>query len=227
VAQSAAYRSVIVSSQYALWLVGQLLRIRYSIRSYSTDDVFERDGQQCLILAPMHKSVLDPWLLMLSVNFRQFRSLIPVRILGTQDPRGALRSFMPLIRVLYWLGGVIKLPPEEQESRDLPEKLRGVLVALKHGDVVMIFPEGEIHRETEPPIGEFAPGVVYVHRRLDAPILPIAFWLSERSWWRRRCLVQLGHPVHIPKDLDQDAGASWLQKEVLALYRQLEKTANE
>jgi 1-acyl-sn-glycerol-3-phosphate acyltransferase len=207
--------------------MAQLLRLRYSIRSYSTDDVFERNGQRCLILAPMHKSVLDPWLLALSINFRQFRSLIPVRILGTQDPRGALRWFMPVIRILYWLVGVIKLPPEEQESRDLPEKLRGMLVALKHGDVVMIFPEGEIHRETEPPVGEFAPGVVYVHRRLGAPILPIALWLSERSWPRRRYLAQFGRPVHIPKDLDQDAGASWLQKEVLAMYRQLEKTAKE
>jgi 1-acyl-sn-glycerol-3-phosphate acyltransferase len=227
VAQSAAYRFVIVSSQYALWLIGQLLRTRYSIRSYSTHGVFERDGQHCLIIAPMHKSVLDPWLLMLSINFRQFRSLIPVRILGTQDPRGALRWFMPVIRILYWLGGVIKLPPEEHKSRDLPEKLRGMLVALKHGDVVMIFPEGEIHREREPPVGKFAPGVVYIHRRLGAPILPIALWLSDRGWPRRRCLVQIGQPVHIPEDLDQDAGASWLQKEVLQLYRLLEQRATQ
>jgi 1-acyl-sn-glycerol-3-phosphate acyltransferase len=134
---------------------------------------------------------------------------------------------MPVIRILYWLGGVIKLPPEEHKSRDLPEKLRGMLVALKHGDVVMIFPEGEIHREREPPVGKFAPGVVYVHRRLGAPILPIALWLSDRGWPRRRCLVQIGQPVHIPEDLDQDAGASWLQKEVLQLYRLLEQRATQ
>jgi 1-acyl-sn-glycerol-3-phosphate acyltransferase len=90
---------------------------------------------------------------------------------------------------MYWLGGVIELPPEDRDDRSLPEKLRGLLVALKHGDVVMIFPEGEIHSR-EPPVGKFAPGVVYVYRRLGAPIVPIAVWMSERRWPRRRYVVQ-------------------------------------
>jgi 1-acyl-sn-glycerol-3-phosphate acyltransferase len=125
---------------------------------------------------------------------------------------------MPLIKVLYWLGGVIELPPEDQSDRSLPEKLRGLLVALKHGDVVMVFPEGEIHREREPPVGKFAPGVVYVHRRLGAPIVPIATWMSRQSWPRRHYIVQFASPVRIPDNLDQDTAATWLQQQVLALY---------
>jgi 1-acyl-sn-glycerol-3-phosphate acyltransferase len=125
---------------------------------------------------------------------------------------------MPLIKVLYWLGGVIELPPEDQSDRSLPEKLRGLLVALKHGDVVMVFPEGEIHRERQPPVGKFAPGVVYVHRRLGAPIVPIATWMSRQSWPRRHYIVQFASPVRIPDNLDQDTAAAWLQQQVLALY---------
>jgi len=181
VAESVAYRSIVVASQYASWLFGQLLRVRYSIRCYCSTDLFESSAGHCLILAPNHKSYLDPWLLMVGLNFRDFRALVPVRILATQDPRGALRWFMPLLKIVFWLGGAIELPPEDRDDRSLPEKLRGLLVALKHGEVVMIFPEGEVWRQREPPIGKFAPGVIYVYKRLSAPILPIAVWKSERS----------------------------------------------
>ena len=130
---------------------------------------------------------------------------------------------MPVIKILYWLGGVIQLPPEDRDEGSLPVKLRGLLVALKHGDVVMMFPEGEIHRKREPPVGKFAPGVIYVHKRLGAPILPIAVWLSERSWPRRRYVVCFTRPVSIPADLDQDAGAAWLRERVLALYEEIKQ----
>jgi hypothetical protein len=65
-----------------------------------------------MILAPTHKTIFDPWLLMISLSFRQFRALAPVRVLATQDPLGPLKWFMPLIKIIYWLGGVIELPPK-------------------------------------------------------------------------------------------------------------------
>ena len=223
-AESVAYRSIIVASQYGSWLLGQLLRVRYSIHAHRPAELFEHRSEHCLILAPTHKSFLDPWLLMISLDYRHVRALVPVRILGTQDPRGALRWFMPLIKIMYRLAGVIELPPEDRDDRSLPEKLRGLLVALKHGDVVMIFPEGEIHRKRDPPVGTFAPGVVYVHRKLGSPIVPIAVWMSKQRWPRRRYVVQIGSPVRIPEDMDQDAGAAWLREQVLALYEQARQT---
>ena len=222
-AESVAYRSIIVASQSASWLLGQFLRVRYDVSAYGPAELFAARHNHCLILAPTHKSYLDPWLLMIGLPYRHFRSLVPVRTLATQDLRGALRWFMPLIKILYWLGGVIQLPPEQQSDRSLPEKLRGLLVALKHGDVVMIFPEGEIHREREPPVGEFASGVVYVHRKLRAPIVPIATWMSLEQWPRRRYTVQFGHPSYIPNKLDQEAGAARLRTEVLALSEEIRK----
>jgi 1-acyl-sn-glycerol-3-phosphate acyltransferase len=223
VAESIAYRSIIVASQYAFWFLGQVLRLRYSVKVYGPSDLFESRSEHCLILAPAHKSYLDPWLLMIGLRYRQFRAFVPVRALATQDPRGALRWFMPLIKIMYWLGGVIELPPEDRDDRSLPEKLRGLLVALKNGDEVMIFPEGEIHKKREPPVGKFAPGVIYVHKRLGAPIVPIAVWMSGRSWPRRRYVVYFRRPVHIPGQLDQDAGADWLREQVLALYDEIKR----
>ena len=219
-AESVAYRFIIVASQYASWLLSQLLRVRYSVHTYRPVDLFEHRSEHCLILAPTHQSFLDPWLLMISLDYRHVRALVPVRILGTQDPRGALKWFMPLIKIMYWLAGVIELPPDDRDDKSLPEKLRGLLVALKHGEVVMIFPEGKIHRERDPPVNKFASGVVYVHRRLGAPIVPIAVWMSKQRWPRRRYVVQIGRPIRIPEDMDQDAGAEWLRQQVSALYEQ-------
>ena len=220
--ESVAYRSILVASQSAFWLLGQLLRVRFSVSTLGPAELFKSNSTHCLILAPAHKSYLDPWLLMIGLRFGQFRALVPVRTLATQDPRGALQWFMPLIKILYWLGGVIELPPEDRDDKTLPEKLRGFLVALKHGDVVMIFPEGEIHREQEPPVGKFASGVVYVHRRLGAPVVPIAISVSEKSWPRRRYVVRFASPVHVPDNLDQEAGAVWLRQQVLALYDKIQ-----
>ena len=122
-----------------------------------------------------------------------------------------------MIKLIYKLEGVIELPPEEHDERSLPEKLRGMLVALHEGDVAAIFPEGEVWKKREPSVGEFAPGVVYLHRKSGAPIVPVAVWMSERSWPRRRYVAQFGQPVSIPDRLDQDAGAGWLRDQVLAL----------
>jgi 1-acyl-sn-glycerol-3-phosphate acyltransferase len=220
--ESASYRFFVVISQYAFWLLGQVLRLRYDIRVHRPGEIFEHD-ESCLILSPTHKSVLDPWLLMIALDYRHFRALIPIRVLATQTFTGRLRWlrwFKPLIKIMYRLAGVIELPPEDDGDGFHGEKVRGLLVALKAGDVVAIFPEGEIWRKQQPPIGEFAPGVVYLQRMTNASILPIAVWMGQRSWPRRRYVVQFGRRVQIPEDLDLETGAAWLREQVLELYEQ-------
>jgi 1-acyl-sn-glycerol-3-phosphate acyltransferase len=158
---------------------------------------------------------------MIALGYRRLRAVVPIRTLGTQDFRSPVLTWLkPLIRIIYRLEGVILLPPEKESDRSLPEKLRGMLVALHNGEVAAIFPEGGLWKEREPPIGEFAPGVVYLHRTSGAPILPIGVWISERRWPRCRYVAELGLPVRIPEDLDQEAGAAWLRQVVLKLYDQ-------
>jgi len=210
-----------VATQYVSWFLAQLLRLRYSIRSDCPAGFFDRDPGHCLILAANHQTYVDLGLVMIALGYRRFRALAPIRTLGTQDFRSPLLEwFKPFIKIIYKLEGVIVLPPEEHVDRSLPEKLRGILVALHDGEVAAIFPEGEIHRKRESPIGEFASGVVYLHRKSGAPIVPIAVLISDRRWWRRRCIVQFGRPLSIPEDLDQEAGAVWLRDQVLELYIQ-------
>jgi 1-acyl-sn-glycerol-3-phosphate acyltransferase len=188
--------------------------------------LFEQKREHCLILASSHKTILDPWLIMIGLKYRHFRSLVPIRILATQTFVGRLswlRWFKPLIKLIYRLGGVIELPPESHEKGFHPEKIRGLLIALNHGDVVAIFPEGEIWRKREPPIGEFAPGVIYLERKSGALIVPIAVWMSERLWPRRRYVVRFGEAIQSPKDLEFDSAAAWLRERVLELSQRIEK----
>jgi 1-acyl-sn-glycerol-3-phosphate acyltransferase len=221
VGESVSYRSIVVASQYISWLLAQFLRLCYSIRAHCPAGLFDRDPGHCLIFAANHQSYVDLGLLVIALGFRRFGALIPIRTLGTQDFRSPLlQRLKPLIKIIYRLAGVIELPAEKHDERSLPEKLRGMLVALNEGEVVAIFPEGEVWKKREPPIGKFAPGVIYLHRKSRAPVVPIAVWMSERLWLRRRCVVQFGRPVKVPEPLDQDAGAAWLRKRVLELYEE-------
>jgi hypothetical protein len=47
--------------------------------------------------------------------------------------------------------------------------------------------------------------------------------MSQRSWPRRRYVVQFGLPVHVPDNLDQEAGATWLREQVLDLYNNVKQ----
>jgi 1-acyl-sn-glycerol-3-phosphate acyltransferase len=96
--------------------------------------------------------------------------------------------------------------------------LQDLLNALRDGDVVAMFPEGEVWEKRCPPIGEFAPGVVYLQRRSGARIVPIAVWTSRRFLPRYRYVIEVGDPVHIPEHLDLKAGAAWLREHTLELY---------
>jgi len=219
VAEENGYRSFVVTSQSITWLVTQLLKLRFAVEKHRPCRLFEHGRERCLILAPTHQSVLDPFLIVSAMRYHQWRALIPLRTLATQTFHGPLQWFKPLIRILYRLEGGVELPPKE-EGNTLPEKLQGILDALKVGDVVMIFPEGEIWKKRVPPIGKFAPGVVYLHRKSGAQIVPMAICMSERRWPRRRYVVEIGDPLQIPESLDLESGASWLRERTLELYEQ-------
>lgn len=63
---------------------------------------------------------------------------------------------------------ILEPPPPKEEGATLPETVGGLLDALRHGDVVAIFPEGGVRKERHPAVGEFAPGVIYLQRRTAA-----------------------------------------------------------
>jgi 1-acyl-sn-glycerol-3-phosphate acyltransferase len=224
VAEVVDYRSIFAASQSVAWAVGQALKLRFAVEVHRPSGLFEHGPEQCLILAPTHQSSLDPWLIMSALRYRQWRALTPVRTLTSQSYEAPLKWFAPLVRTLYRLEGAVELPPKE-EGGTLPEKVQGLLDALKRGDVVAIFPEGRVRKKRQPPVGEFAPGVVYLQRRSGADIVPMAVWMSKRWWPRRRYVIEIGRPVRIPESLGLEAGAAWLRERTLELYERARQEA--
>jgi 1-acyl-sn-glycerol-3-phosphate acyltransferase len=222
----AAFRNIVVASQLIQWLTAHVLKLRFAVEPHAPPGLFGRGRERCLILASTHQSVLDPWLIAVALGYRQWRALIPVRILATTTFGAPARWFIALIRIGYRLTGVIALP-HKAEGGSLPEKVQGLLEALRQGDVVLIFPEGGIWKKSRPPLGPFAPGAVYLQRRSGAGIVPMAVWTSERRWPRRRYVVEMGHPVLVPEPLDLEAGASWLRERTLELYERAARRGGE
>jgi 1-acyl-sn-glycerol-3-phosphate acyltransferase len=108
-------RNLFVLSQSIAWLICQLLRWCFTSEMHRPPGLFEHGSERCLILAATHQSVLDPFLIMSALRYRQWRALAPVRTLATQTFRRApLKWLMPLIRILYRAAGVIELPPKEK-----------------------------------------------------------------------------------------------------------------
>jgi 1-acyl-sn-glycerol-3-phosphate acyltransferase len=225
VPEADGFRGVVSASQSVSWLLAQILKLRFAAETHAPSGLFERGPEECLILAPTHRSVLDPWLIIGALRYRQWRALMPVRTLATTTFSPPLKWFLPLIRFLYRLEGVVELPPKEADAT-LPEKVQGLLNVLLQGDVVAIFPEGGDWKQSASPVREFAPGVVYLQRRSNADIIPMASWLSERKWPRRRYVIEIGRRVRIPETLDLEAGAAWLRERTVELYERAKQKAD-
>lgn len=214
-----ACRALITSTQRLSWLLGQGLRVAFAVLPVRFPrGPLRREPGQALILAPTHEHVLDPWLVVVAFELRTWRRLTPVRVLGTRDWTGWYHHFRWLFRGMYRLYGVVELPPRSRRA-GREEKLRGLVEALDRGDVAAIFPEGHVREPGEPRLREFEPGVVHLHRRSGAPVVPLAIRL-EPGRFRRRFEVAVGRPLAIPHELDLEAGAEWLRRRTGELYEE-------
>lgn len=211
------------ASQLGFWFAARLLRSYFDIRVHRPDELLIAPTGTRLILAPTHQSILDPWLLMNAFRLDEWRRLIPIRALATQTFAGGfLARIRPLVLLLYRIAGVIVLPPANAGALPVRAKVTGLIEALKRGEAVTIFPEGRIRTADAPPVREFAPGVVYVHRRTGAPVVPIGVWMGRAGGVRPRYSIRIGEPIHIPPELDLAAGAAWLRERTIELYRAAE-----
>lgn len=210
--EARAHRGLITFAQRLSWLLGQGLRLAFSIAParYPVGPLRRRPGE-ALILAPTHEHVLDPWLAVVAFDYPTWRSLAPVRVLGTRDWTGWYRRFRWLFRGLYRLYGVVELPPRARRaSRE--EKLRGLVTALERGDVVAIFPEGHVRLPDESRLRRFEPGVVHLHRRSGAPVVPLVIRLEPAGRRLLRFELTVGERLAIPEELDLEEGAEWLRR---------------
>jgi len=169
--------------RFGLWL---LTRTLYRVRVLGRENIPPKGGA---LFVCNHVSLVDALLLIASTDR-------PVRFMmfaGFYE----LPWVKPLARIL----GAIPIS-SAQRPRDLLQSLRAAREAIRAGDVVCIFAEGQVTR-----IGQLLPfrrGMEKIMEGVDAPIVPVALdgvWGSIFSFEKRRFLWkwprQIPYPVTV------------------------------
>jgi acyl-[acyl-carrier-protein]-phospholipid O-acyltransferase / long-chain-fatty-acid--[acyl-carrier-protein] ligase len=139
--------------RFVLWL---LTRTLYRIRVDGRDNIPEKGGA---LFVCNHASWMDAMLLLASTD-RQIRFLMFKDIYEK--------------RSIHWGARILGVIPisSEQHPRELIQSLQTASDAIRNGEVVCIFAEGQITR-----IGQLLPfrrGMERIMKNVDAPIVPVA-----------------------------------------------------
>ena len=178
------------ATAYVLWLLpDSLLRLMlwfathtlYRLDVAGRENVPARGGA---LLTPNHVSMADAVFLIASIDR-------PIRFIMF---RGSYEH--PLVKPFAKIMGVIPIA-SDQGPREMIHSLRLATDALKNGEIVCIFPEGQMTR-----IGQMLPfrrGMERIIKGVDVPIIPVnldGVWGSIFSFAGGRFLWKL--PRHIP-----------------------------
>jgi acyl-[acyl-carrier-protein]-phospholipid O-acyltransferase/long-chain-fatty-acid--[acyl-carrier-protein] ligase len=188
----AASLATVAATAYALYLLPDaLLRLLlwmathtlYRIHVEGRDNIPQKGG---VLLAPNHVSMVDAALLIASTER-------PIRFLMFKD-----NYEHPLIKPFARILGVIPISAQ-QRPREMIHSLRTATQALNDGEVVCIFPEGQMTR-----IGQMLPfrrGMERIVKGVDAPIIPVylgGVWGSIFSFERGRFLWKVPRRIPYP-----------------------------
>jgi long-chain acyl-CoA synthetase len=155
----------------------------------------EADGLQHLppngpyILAPNHQSYLDPFFVCSVVRLATLRQLFFV---------GASEYFSTAVTA--WLARQCNLIAVDPDANLVPA-MRAAAFGLKHGKILMLFPEGE--RSVDGRVKRFKKGAPILSRQLRVPIVPVAIsgafqvWPRTRAFNWRLMIPGRGHRVRI------------------------------
>jgi 1-acyl-sn-glycerol-3-phosphate acyltransferase len=163
---------------------------------YSGQEYIPREGP--VVVVSNHQSHLDPPLVGAGCN-RQMDYLA----------RDTLFGFAPLNWVMGSLGAI----PIDREGGGMAG-IRETLRRLKHGGMVLLFPEGT--RTKDGSIGPFRPGFTTLAVRGRAALLPAAIEGAYRAWPRRSRLPGLATiHVHYGRAIQPDDVARHGEDELL------------
>ncbi len=227
----AVYVVILLPDSLLRFLLWALTRTLYRIHIMGRDNIPEKGGA---LFVCNHVSFIDAMLLLASTD-RQVRFMV---YKGYYE----LPYFKPFARIL----GMIPIS-SEQRPREMIKALRTASDAIRAGEVVCIFAEGQITR-----IGHLLPfrrGFERIMKDVEAPIVPVALdgaWGSVFSfhkgrfiWKMPRCLpypvtVNYGKPLphsatpfEVRQVVQELLAAAWQDRKrrMQPLHRMLLRTA--
>jgi long-chain acyl-CoA synthetase len=141
------------------------------------------------LICPNHETYIDPFFLASSLPYRVFRKLFHV---------GASEYFAtPLRRKAAKLMHLAPVDPDANLIRALQAGAFG----LRHGKILVLFPEGE--RSIDGEVRKFKKGAAILSSHLQVPIVPVAFngvfpiWPRNRGFSWRAMLPWSGTKVQL------------------------------
>ncbi|MCL5289068.1 MAG: AMP-binding protein [Acidobacteria bacterium] len=124
------------------------------------------------LLCPNHESYLDAFLLVSALPFRHLKNLFFV---------GASEYFATPFTA--WLARQMNVVPVDPDT-NLIRAMQAGAFGLRHGKVLILFPEGE--RTIDGEIKKFKKGAPILSLNLEAPIVPVALENVFEIWPRSR-----------------------------------------
>jgi long-chain acyl-CoA synthetase len=153
------------------------------------------------LICPNHESYLDPFLLVGALPWKTFRRLFLV---------GASEYFATPLSA--WLARKANIVPVDPDA-NLVRAMQAGAFGLRHGKVLILFPEGE--RTADGEIKKFKKGAAILSQHLRAPVVPVAIrgafdflprgrgfqWGACLPGSRRRITLEFGAPLAPPEPL--------------------------
>ena len=147
------------------------------------------------IISSNHQSYLDPVVLATVLPWPVFRNLFAV---GTSEIFGS--GFMR--RLARWLRVIVVDP-----DANLVSAMRAGAFGLRHGRILILYPEGERSIDGTPKI--FKKGAAILSAHLQVPIVPVAIEGFHDAWPRGKPFqkftplqMQFGDPIYPPPEAD-------------------------
>jgi 1-acyl-sn-glycerol-3-phosphate acyltransferase len=126
----------------------------------------------------------------------------------------------PLIRnILSFLGG---LPVDRKQSIQTLDSFKTLVLLLRAGEKVVIFPEGTFFRnEVGSGKSRLLQMILRFQSELGSPIpfIPVGIRYGERSGWRRQVEVCVGCPLFAEKESDAISLTNQAMEEISRLCR--------
>src|SRR6266849_6597764 len=165
------------------------------------------------LLCPNHETYLDPFFLVSALPFRTFRNLIFV---------GASEYFATPLRrkAAKWR----HLAPVDPDM-NLVRALQAGAFGLRHGKVLVLFPEGE--RSIDGDVKKFRKGAAILSTHLQVPIVPMAFsgvfpiwprnrafcWRALLPWEKTQVKLHFGAPIHARRPPAPDSSQALAERQ--------------
>jgi long-chain acyl-CoA synthetase len=151
------------------------------------------------IISPNHQSFLDPAVLVSILPYSILRDAFYV---GTSEIFGS--------GILRALARSLKLIPVDPDANLVPA-MRAGAYGLRHGKVLILYPEGERSIDGSPKV--FKKGAAILATHLKVPIYPVAMegffdaWPRGKSFQKfTRLFIKVGDPIYPPQTTDNPEG---------------------